>query len=121
MFKREHRYVVLKNTDIGNFLTQTEKNILAQICDKIHAERLKVGKRPLQSVVVESDWPEYETVWEMIADRMADIITVDMSGKDCACCNRGTYQETEIQDDMNGELHCNECGYATKRYVTVSV
>jgi len=26
---------------------------------------------PFRSVVVESDWPEYETVWKMIEDRMS--------------------------------------------------
>jgi len=41
-FKREHRYNVIK---------------------------LKTGKL-VDCVVVESDWPEYETVWELIQDRM---------------------------------------------------
>lgn len=42
-FKREKRYQVIK---------------------------LKTG-RPVDCVVVEADWPEYEIVWKMIEDRMA--------------------------------------------------
>jgi hypothetical protein len=42
-FKRERRYEVIK---------------------------LKTGK-PVDCLVIESDWPEYEIVWKMIEDRMA--------------------------------------------------
>lgn len=42
MFEREVRYQVIK---------------------------LKTGK-PVECVVVEKDWPEYEIVWQMIQDRM---------------------------------------------------
>ncbi|URC22311.1 hypothetical protein CHUUTOTORO_02260 [Serratia phage vB_SmaM-ChuuTotoro] len=31
--------------------------------------RLENGKTPLEAVVVESDWPEYDKVWKMIEER----------------------------------------------------
>ena len=39
---------------------------------------------------------------------------VDMKGKKCTSCNKGTYQETDIQDDMHGELHCTKCNTVIK-------
>lgn len=32
-------------------------------------------------------------------------------GQRCVRCKKGTYQETSIQDDMQGVLHCTNCGY----------
>jgi hypothetical protein len=42
----------------------------------------------------------------------------DRMGKKCRQCKKGTYQETGIQDDMHGELHCNKCGAMIKRHGT---
>ena len=39
---------------------------------------------------------------------------VDMRGKKCTTCKKGTYQETDIQDDMHGELHCTKCNKVVK-------
>ena len=67
---RENRYVVFKNKDIEDGLSDTEKLILSAICSKIDKHRKERGKEPLDCVVVESDWPEYEKTWEMIEKRV---------------------------------------------------
>lgn len=36
---------------------------------RYHVIKLKTGK-PVDCVVVEADWPEYEIVWQMIQDRI---------------------------------------------------
>ena len=36
----------------------------------LNLERHRRGKADLKTVVVESDWPEYELVWKMIASRV---------------------------------------------------
>lgn len=54
-FVREERYIVLKIKD----LTEDE---IVNLYSYSHAE--------VEGVVVESDWPEYETVWKMIEDRV---------------------------------------------------
>jgi hypothetical protein len=41
----------------------------------------------------------------------------DMSGQKCPC--GGTYQETGIQDDMHGVLHCSKCNKEVKRHKPV--
>ena len=68
-FTREDRYIVIKKSDL-KYLSLFELQTLTNIQDKIDRERIKQGKSPVNSVVVESDWPEYETVWGMIEERV---------------------------------------------------
>lgn len=69
--KREQRYIVLKLKDIeaANIDAGT-LNVFNRVCDSVSAVREAQGKFPLDCVVVESDWPEYETVWGMIEKRV---------------------------------------------------
>ena len=41
---------------------------------------------------------------------------VDMKGKKCTACKKGTYQETDQHDDMDGVLHCTKCNKQVKRH-----
>jgi hypothetical protein len=41
---------------------------------------------------------------------------VDMTGKPCTACKKGTYQETTQHDDMDGVLHCTKCRKQVKRH-----
>ena len=67
---RETRYVVLKLRDIDNYLGDNDMLALQDMCSKVAAGRSQDGKPPLDCVVVESDWPEYDPVWTMIENRM---------------------------------------------------
>jgi hypothetical protein len=42
--------------------------------------------------------------------------SVDMTGKKCEKCKKGTYKETGPQDDIHGVLHCDKCGTEVKRH-----
>ena len=44
---------------------------------------------------------------------------VDMTGKKCTSCKKGTYEETDYHDDMDGVLHCTKCRKSVKRHQTV--
>lgn len=66
-FMREDRYIVFKVSDLGNSLKGDEIRRLAR--EYAEQRRLK-GKKPLECVVVEKDWPEYDLVWDMIESRM---------------------------------------------------
>lgn len=68
--KRENRYLVIKNDDALLALDGSDCNHLNYIMDKIRAFRDKRGAIPLECVVIESDWPEYELVWELIRLRV---------------------------------------------------
>lgn len=65
-FERENRYFVFKRSDHTPEAIATLEH-LAKTRDRI---REMMGKQPLECVVVESDWPEYETVWDMIQGRV---------------------------------------------------
>ena len=39
---------------------------------------------------------------------------VSMDGKDCERCGKGTYQIADLNDEINGERHCTNCGYNIK-------
>lgn len=66
-FQREERYIVFKVSDLGNSLKGDEIRKLAQ--EYAEQRRLK-GKKPLECVVVEKDWPEYEPTWKAIEARV---------------------------------------------------
>lgn len=67
---REYRYMVFKLKDIQFSLTREERGFLKHLAGKVHDYRLGEGKAPLECVVVESDWPEYESTWKAIEKRM---------------------------------------------------
>lgn len=57
-FKREDRYIVIKRRD----LNEAQFNALDKLMRGANIRRR-------ESVVVEFDWPEYETVYTMLEDR----------------------------------------------------
>lgn len=71
-FKREHRYLVLKKKEIDKVLSANQKIKLGEICQALIEARQADGKPQLQCVVVQSNWPEYETIWDMIQARVED-------------------------------------------------
>ena len=68
-FERELRYYVAKRKDVEQYLSTTEQQILHLLLNKVAIGRLNDKKPFFKSVVVESDWPEYEPVWDMIKAR----------------------------------------------------
>ena len=67
-FQRERNYFVFKTSDLVGFdaaryhLENTEKTI--------GLYRKLGGKAPLECLVIESDWPEYEPAWDEIQRRV---------------------------------------------------
>ena len=69
-FKREQRYFVVKVKDAKEYLDAHQLEKLAEIADTISEGREKDGIPAVECVVVESDWPEYESTWRAIEDRV---------------------------------------------------
>lgn len=65
-FTRERRYVVFKLSDLD---TDSKVKMLAME-GSYNRLRALDGKPPLECVVVEQDWPEYEPTWEAIRRRV---------------------------------------------------
>lgn len=64
-FKREERYMVIKLNKLSDELCSdglTREEIIWRAAN--------FGKALVECVVVESEWPEYETVWELIEERV---------------------------------------------------
>lgn len=70
-FERERRYIVIKLSDAHAALSVTDFEDLERIQNRLYESRSARGKEPLLSVVVESDWPEYEPTWQAIQLRMS--------------------------------------------------
>ncbi|KKO60336.1 hypothetical protein LG59_2290 [Serratia ureilytica] len=68
--ERENRYLVIKYKDAIEALTVEQREALRSIAIAVTAHRLDNGRQPLEAVVIEADWPEYERVWEMIEARV---------------------------------------------------
>lgn len=68
--RREHRYIVAKLQDVGKYLSESECVTLDHILYKITEGRCRDGRRILNCVVVEDDWPEFEPTWAAIAARV---------------------------------------------------
>ncbi len=69
-FERESRYFVVKWSDAEKHLEPDDMETLGLIGANVEAGRMLDGKEPLDCVVVENDWPEYEPTWRAIEDRM---------------------------------------------------
>jgi hypothetical protein len=72
MFQREDRYIIIKRSDLIN-LPGWASNQLDDALEAVRYAREGLGKQPLQAVVVEADWPEYETVWKMLEARVKGV------------------------------------------------
>lgn len=70
-FKREQRYIVFKLTDLQKHIEPSDLFNLQQIGRTVGAGREQDGKSPLECLVVESDWPEYEPTWRAIEQRVS--------------------------------------------------
>lgn len=70
-FRREVRYVVFKISDIERYVTGEDKILISEVGRAIAIGRKSDGKPPFNAVVVEQDWPEFETTWAAIEARMS--------------------------------------------------
>jgi hypothetical protein len=64
-FKRENRYIVLKNKDVAKLELHQRQN-LKDVQDSINSIRSCRNKPELECVVVESDDPAYEQAWKLV-------------------------------------------------------
>ena len=79
--QREYRYMVFKMKDVRAALTRDERALLKDLIGKVHDYRIGEGKRVLECVVVESDWPEYEPTWAAIEKRMDGTPNAPLEGR----------------------------------------
>lgn len=83
----QERYIVIKYKDlcrpatsdhhssggelyIKDALTEREIAILFNLCKKITKSRLKRGKKEIEALVIEKDWPEYKPTLALLSARV---------------------------------------------------
>lgn len=74
-FERENRYIVIKRSDLEKVPVSYRNTMINPMFNLLP----HLPKR--EFVVIESDWPEYETVWRMLEDRVTGV-----SVKSCDEC-----------------------------------
>lgn len=67
--KLEKRYVVMKLKDVDQ-LPAEDYHQLGLILNKIAAIRAARGKDDLNCLVIEKDWPEFESAFKLIEERV---------------------------------------------------
>ena len=77
--EKEDRYIVIKRSDLKAALAQKllgsdDAWVLDDILHAIRKVRRQRNKGELKAVVVESDWPIYEEVWEMLEESVDESI-----------------------------------------------
>ena len=91
-FMREERYIVFKISDIKEALSASEIDDLKYLHRVTNACRERLRKKPLECVVVEKDWPEYEPTWKVIEAR----VTGAQNVPDFADAYEGAMEEVAI-------------------------
>ena len=107
--KHERRYIVIKIKDAEKYLSDDGLENLWNISENIDRLRQSMdGKKPLDCVVVESDWPEFKPTWEAIEKRV--------DAKERPICKWTVIEEgykTDcggIIEDFQGDIYCPNCG-----------
>lgn len=72
-FKREHRYYVLKLSDIHGTVGLADLLYLDKIARTVADRRAQDGKEQREYLVIESDWPEFEPTWQAIEARVSGV------------------------------------------------
>lgn len=103
-FKRENRYIVLKIRDALSALSDTEWETLTRLIAKVSWKRHQECRLPLQAVVVESDWPEYEPTWKAIEQRVAREEGVRV------CAREGHGGNVTMSQVAGDGGYCRRCG-----------
>ena len=65
-FEKEDRYVVFKRKDMEKYFGSSEWSNLRHLIATINAGRQKDNKPLVECVVFESDWEDYDQVWDMV-------------------------------------------------------
>lgn len=102
-FKREDRYFLIKRSDIDRAPLPAKATILGAMVNLEEAiTRADLPRR--QFLVVESDWPEYELVWQMIESRVRGDVECARAPVDRAVLDLLWLRERRAQLHKDGSI-----------------
>jgi hypothetical protein len=67
-FRREDRYIVIKRKDLDTVFRSDVREQFYTALHRLNCHDVLIPQRKF--LVIESDWPEYEIVWQMIGARV---------------------------------------------------
>jgi len=120
-FKRENRYIVIKRSDLEGAVSDLpikyQKKVwdqLGQVVSMPNKHRQNTGKSPLECVIVEHDWPEYDYVWKAIKHRMetGECLFEQQQARIAKLEHKvEKYEATLFAAGAMGQSPCFKCGY----------
>lgn len=66
----EEKYLVVKYSDIDNYLDVYERSALWNMLNKIDSFRAQHSKAPWKGICIRDTWPEYEEVKAKLLERI---------------------------------------------------
>lgn len=87
----ENRYLVIKRADIEKYLGFGAQEMLAGVANTIEDARQADKRSPLECVVIESDWPEYEPTISALETRIDTETAAEVDNKHY--CDAGKWWE----------------------------
>ena len=84
-FKREDRYIVIKRSDVEKFWRDDVREQFMAALQRLNEHHVRIPQR--KYAVIESDWPEYELVWQMIEARVTGAEQMPMVGGQTSSLN----------------------------------
>lgn len=113
-FVREERYIVIKR-----------KHLTPVVEGVIREQLAALEIATVECAVIEADWPEYETVWQMIEHRVTGVAGSAIIQE---CCRRGIYDPAPDREaagakpegnPLNGQWNCRNGHLADERVLRI--
>ena len=92
--KLDNRYLVLKRSDIEKYINLSTQVALANVDQAITHHRHDEGRPPLECIVIESDWPEYESTLSALEARVDGDIAAEIDNRHY--CDVGKWWEITV-------------------------
>ena len=99
-----------------------EAEVVVKVC-RTRFDRYEVTKHYLGCSAdlpdIVAEWAIDELLEEPVESDPEEVMREDMMGRLCEKCGEGHYNETRLQDDWDGVLHCDKCDHEVNRYRVV--
>jgi len=102
----ENRYLVLKRSDIEKHISLEAQLTLGHVAQAIEHHRHDEGRKPLKCVVIESDWPEYESTLSALETRVDAETATKVDNRHY--CNDGKWWELTRFSDKSTLLEIGQ-------------
>lgn len=69
-FELEPRYTVIKDSDAVRYLSEQQRQQLADLAKIVEDGRAFDERHPFECLCIERDWPEYAVAYQLMAERV---------------------------------------------------